>query len=190
MNTPDKKEITVEPCSLHRAGFIADNPMKDYEDATHEQMIERIATKPKYEPGLTSYSDVSFTVREIVKAASGGQGPMSSRRKQLEPAGMKDTTYLPPDSWKDRIAPTQSRHGALDDRRSVRLTRVRAGWVRRSRRRRQHGGRRRDAGAGCRLIKGETDGARPLSPRNRRRDDHSATPSMANMAALRTRFHQ
>jgi CubicO group peptidase (beta-lactamase class C family) len=167
MNTPDKKEITVEQCLLHRAGFIADNPMKDYENATHEQMIERIcASKLKYEPGTDFlYSDVSFIVLgEIVKSASGGQGlDLFAKKFVFDPAGMKDTTYLPPDSWKDRIAPTQKRAGhwmigEVHDPRAFAL----GGFA-------GHAGvfsTADDVGRWCRMIlkKGEIDGKRVLSP--------------------------
>jgi CubicO group peptidase (beta-lactamase class C family) len=112
---PDKKEITIEQCLLHRAGFIADNPMSDYENCTHEQMIEHLfARKLKYEPGTDCvYSDLSFIVLgEVVKSASGGEGlDVFARRYIFEPAGMKETSYLPPAAWKDRIAPTEKRGG-------------------------------------------------------------------------------
>jgi CubicO group peptidase (beta-lactamase class C family) len=115
MDKPDKAAITIEQCLLHRAGFVPDNSIKDYENgATHDQMLERIyAGKLKYEPGKDfSYSDLSFIVLgEVVKAASGQ--PLAGFAKQhvFDPLGMTDTTYLPPESWRERIAPTEKRDG-------------------------------------------------------------------------------
>jgi CubicO group peptidase (beta-lactamase class C family) len=115
MDKPDKAKITIEELLLHRGGFIPDNPMKDYENATHEQMLEKIyASKLKYEPGTDfAYSDLSFIVLgEVVKAASGGVPLSEFAKKQVfKPLGMKETTYLPPADWKDRIAPTEKRAG-------------------------------------------------------------------------------
>ena len=115
MDRPDKKDITVEQCLLHRAGFIADNPMKDYENgATHEQMIQHICERElKYKPGTDfTYSDLSFIVLgEVVNAASGQPRASFAKEHIFEPLGMKDTTYLPPESWRDRIAPTEKRDG-------------------------------------------------------------------------------
>jgi CubicO group peptidase (beta-lactamase class C family) len=114
MDRPDKSAITIEQCLLHRGGFVADNPMNDYENgATHQQMIQRICEgKLKYAPGTDfTYSDLSFIVLgEVVKAASGGQ-PLAGFAKEhvFAPLGMKDTTYLPPESWRLRIAPTERR---------------------------------------------------------------------------------
>jgi len=115
MDRPDKKDITIEQLLLHRGGFIADNSMKDYEGgATHEQMLERVyASKLKYEPGKDfTYSDLSFIVLgEVVKAASGKPLNEFARIHIFQPAAMKTATYLPPSTWRERIAPTEQRDG-------------------------------------------------------------------------------
>jgi CubicO group peptidase (beta-lactamase class C family) len=165
MNTPEKKDITIEQCLLHRAGFIADNPMKDYANGP-QAAIEKIYTnKLKYEPGKHyEYSDVSFIVLgELVKAVS--ERPLNefAKAEVFEPLGMKNTTYLPPKSWHDRIAPTEKRKGErmigeVHDPRALEL----GGFA-------GHAGvfgTGPDVARFCRMIlnKGELDGKRILSP--------------------------
>jgi serine-type D-Ala-D-Ala carboxypeptidase len=166
MNTPEKKAVTIEQLLLHRGGFIADNNIKDYQNATHELMLDRIyATTQKYEPGTDFvYSDLSFIVLgEVVKAASGGEAlDVFAKKHVFEPAGMTETSYLPPDSWKERIAPTQQRAGhwmigEVHDPRAFAL----GGFA-------GHAGvfaTADDVGRWCRMIlnQGEIDGRRVLS---------------------------
>jgi CubicO group peptidase (beta-lactamase class C family) len=113
MNTPDKKDITIQQCLLHRAGFIADNPIKDYANGPKATIQKIYTNKLKYEPGKHyEYSDVSFIVLgELVKAVS--EQPLSefAKKEVFNPLGMKNTTYLPPKDWHDRIAPTEKRDG-------------------------------------------------------------------------------
>jgi CubicO group peptidase (beta-lactamase class C family) len=113
MATADKKGITIEQLLLHRAGFVADNSIKDY-SGTPEQAIEKIYSGPlKYKPGTDFiYSDVGFIVLgELVKAVSGQPLNVYAKQHVFEPMGMKTATYVPPESWHDRIAPTEKRKG-------------------------------------------------------------------------------
>jgi CubicO group peptidase (beta-lactamase class C family) len=165
MDRPDKRDITIEQLLLHRGGFVADNPIKDYENATHEQMLERIyASKLKYAPGTDSiYSDLSMIVLgEVVKAVSGQPLVGFAKEHVFVPAGMKDTCYLPPQTWRTRIAPTEKRDGhwmigEVHDPRAYSLGGFagNAGVF----------GTAQDVGRWCRMIlnRGEIDGVRVLS---------------------------
>ncbi len=165
MRRDDKKDITIEQCLLHRAGFIADNPEKDYRDGP-EKALERVyATKLKYEPGKDFlYSDLSFIVLgEVVKAVSGEPLNEFAAREVFAPLEMNSTAYLPPAAWHDRIAPTEKRDGKwiigqVHDPRAYAL----GGFA-------GHAGvfsTGPDVARFCRMIlnKGELDGHRILSP--------------------------
>jgi CubicO group peptidase (beta-lactamase class C family) len=112
MNRPDKKDITIEQCLLHRAGFIGDNPMKDFTGSIDE-MLERIyAAKLAYEPGAGfTYSDNSFIVLGAVVAAVSGQPLDQFALKNIfQPLNMTDTRYGPLKAI-ERVAPTEKRDG-------------------------------------------------------------------------------
>ncbi|MDQ3439229.1 MAG: beta-lactamase family protein [Planctomycetota bacterium] len=104
-----KDKVTVAQLLLHRGGLIADNSMKDYTDDPQESMRKILDLKLKYDPGTDYiYSDMSFAVLgEIVRAVSGKPLNEFAADELFKPLGMKDTTYLPPESWTPRIAPTQ-----------------------------------------------------------------------------------
>jgi CubicO group peptidase (beta-lactamase class C family) len=113
MRRDDKKEITIEQCLLHRAGFIADNPEKDYKDGPAKALERVYASKLKYKPGEDfTYSDLSFIVLgELVKVVSDQPLNEFAAREVFEPLGMTSTAYLPPAAWRERIAPTEKRDG-------------------------------------------------------------------------------
>ena len=104
-----KENVTVAQLLLHRGGLIADNSLKDYTDDPDESMKKILDLKLKYEPGKDYiYSDMSFAVLgEIVRAVSGKPLNEFAAEELFKPLGMKDTTYLPPASWKPHIAPTE-----------------------------------------------------------------------------------
>ena len=104
-----KENVTVAQLLLHRGGLIADNSLKDYTEDPEESMKKILDLKLKYEPGKDYiYSDMSFAVLgEIVRAVSGKPLNEFAADELFQPLGMKDTTYLPPASWKPRIAPTE-----------------------------------------------------------------------------------
>ena len=113
MRVEDKRDITIEQLLLHRGGFIADNPMKDFADGREAAMEKIYNTKLKYKPGTNfEYSDNSFIVLgELVKHVSGQPLDQFAKSKIFEPLKMTSTTYNPPKEWADRIAPTEKREG-------------------------------------------------------------------------------
>jgi CubicO group peptidase (beta-lactamase class C family) len=113
MRVADKKEITIEQLLLHRGGFIADNPMKDFQNGREAALKKIYTTKLKYEPGTSfEYSDNSFIVLgELVHQVSGQPLDEFAKKNIFEPLKMTSTTYNPPKEWKARFAPTEKRDG-------------------------------------------------------------------------------
>lgn len=108
-----KEKITVRMLLLHHGGLIPDNPMKDYE-GTPAEAFEKINTiTPKWEPGTHfAYSDVGFLVLgELVEKVDGRTLDRFALEELFKPLKMEETTYLPPASWRPRIAPTEKRKG-------------------------------------------------------------------------------
>jgi uncharacterized protein YbbC (DUF1343 family)/CubicO group peptidase (beta-lactamase class C family) len=113
-----KRAITVEHLLVHRSGLIADNDIRDYEQGP-EKAIENIwRLAPLSEAGSKMiYSDVNFIVlAELVRRVSGKAIDQFARENIFEPLGMKDTGYKPSDVLKARIAPTEQRGGADQNR--------------------------------------------------------------------------
>jgi CubicO group peptidase (beta-lactamase class C family) len=108
-----KEKVTIEQLLLHRGGLVADNPMSDYSDDPRESMRNILHLTLKYEPGKDFiYSDMCYaTLGEVVRVVSGKPLSEFAWEEIFTPLGMKDTTYLPPESWTPRIAPTEKQNG-------------------------------------------------------------------------------
>ncbi len=108
-----KEDITVSQLLLHHGGLIPDNPMSDYkgDPASSLRNVNNLKTISK--PGTKfAYTDVGYIVLgELVKAVDGRPLDRFAKEELFEPLGMKDTSYMPPDAWKPRIAPTEKREG-------------------------------------------------------------------------------
>jgi CubicO group peptidase (beta-lactamase class C family) len=106
-----KDKITVEQLLLHTSGLVTDNDVADYMDGK-DKAIERIAAlTPQSDPGTKFvYSDVGYIVLgELVERISGMALDEFAWKNIFEPLGMKETTYRPKVSLKDRAAPTGQR---------------------------------------------------------------------------------
>ena len=111
----DKREITIEQLLRHRAGFIPDNPLMDYEQgaAAAWQCIAQL--EPVSPPGEKfRYSDVGFLVLgKLVERAAGRSLDAFAREKIFGVLGMKDTHFRPLNSplsasaAAERVAPTE-----------------------------------------------------------------------------------
>lgn len=112
MDRDDKRDITIEQCLLHRAGFVPDNPIKDFEDGPEKALENVYAAKLKYKTGTDyEYSDNSMIVLgEVVKAVSGQRLDEFAKENVFTPLKMTRTTYNPPKEWRDNIAPTEKRN--------------------------------------------------------------------------------
>lgn len=113
-----KRTITVEHLLVHRSGLIADNDIKDYEQGPEKAMENIWKLAPLSEVGAKMiYSDVNFIVlAELVKRVSGKPVDQFALENIYAPLGMKDTGYKPAESLKSRIAPTEKRGGAEQNR--------------------------------------------------------------------------
>ena len=105
--------ITLEHLLLHTSGFIADNPLADYQDG-RDKALERLhALNPQAPPGTRFvYSDVGFLLLgEIVEKSDGISLDRFAKQHIFDPLGMTETGFLPEGERKGRAAPTERRAG-------------------------------------------------------------------------------
>jgi beta-glucosidase-like glycosyl hydrolase/CubicO group peptidase (beta-lactamase class C family) len=104
-----KERVTVEQLLSHSGGLEWWAPL--YKDsAGREQFLARILEMPlAYPPGSKSvYSDLGLILLgEVLERVAGEPLDAFARRRILDPLGMKDTGYRPPESLRPRIAPTE-----------------------------------------------------------------------------------
>ena len=98
----------------HYAGLPAGIPTRGWSDI-RARSTPCVALKPVAPPGTRfNYSDVDFIVLgEIVRRVSGQPLETYAAQHIFQPLGMRDTTFLPPASLKDRIAPADLEGGEL-----------------------------------------------------------------------------
>lgn len=163
--TNGKESVTVSQLLTHTSGLIPDNHIRDY-TGTQEQIWERIcALDLRAPPGEKfQYSDVGFIVLgKLIERISGESLDQWVSRQIFQPLGMNDTGYCPPESLRERIAPTEKEgenwiRGTVHDPRARRMNGV-AG----------HAGlfsSASDLSRYARMIlhQGELDGVRVLKP--------------------------
>ena len=101
-----KGDITVRQLMTHYAGLPAGIPTRGWSD--YQGALDTVVSLKPLAPAGTrfNYSDVDFIVLgEIVRRVSGQPLDVYSAQHIFQPLGMRDTTFLPPASLKDRIAP-------------------------------------------------------------------------------------
>ncbi|HEY1754828.1 MAG TPA: exo-beta-N-acetylmuramidase NamZ domain-containing protein [Bryobacteraceae bacterium] len=104
-----KSDITVRDLLTHFSGLRPDLDLvpawTGYETGIHKALID----KPTYPPGERFlYSDINFELLgEIVRRLSGQTLDKFVREQVYAPLGMRDTGYLPAESLRPRIAPTE-----------------------------------------------------------------------------------
>jgi CubicO group peptidase (beta-lactamase class C family) len=105
--------ITIAQLLTHTAGFIADNPLSDYQKGEETAWQNLYALKPIVPPGgKFTYSDVGYILLgKIVEKAAGMPLDEFTRKRIFEPLGMKATGFRPQGDPKKRCAPTQMREG-------------------------------------------------------------------------------
>ena len=108
-----KDAITVEHLLTHQGGLIPDNPLADYQQGVEEAWKRIWALKPKVEIGTKFiYTDVGFLVLgEIVRRTTGQDVAEFAAKNIYQPAGMKETGFLPRPELHERAAPTEQRDG-------------------------------------------------------------------------------
>ena len=103
------ENITIRHLMTHTSGLragISNLPFEDYRSG----IAQAVKEKPNAAPGtLFRYSDINFILLgEVVQRVSGKRLDEFAAAEIWRPLGMNVTRYLPPASWKERIAPTEN----------------------------------------------------------------------------------
>ncbi len=104
-----KDHVTVRHLLTHSAGLVADLPLYD-STATRAAALGAVDTTTLLAPPGTSYrySDLSAIVlMQAVERITGEPFDRYLTERVFRPLGMSATRFLPPASWRDRIAPTE-----------------------------------------------------------------------------------
>ncbi len=109
----ETEDIKLEHLLLHTSGFLADNPLVDYQDGLAKAWERLHALQPVAPPGTQfTYSDVGYILLgEVVEKVSGMPLDEFARQRIFTPLAMKDTGYRPAPDLKKRAAPTEKRDG-------------------------------------------------------------------------------
>lgn len=107
--TKGKQEITVRQLLTHYAGLPDDLDLKEPWHGRDTAFRMAMDTTPVYSPGSRFfYSDVNYEVLGfLVERVSGMALEEYASAHIFQPLKMEETTYVPPASWRPRIAPTE-----------------------------------------------------------------------------------
>ena len=104
-----KERVTVRMLLTHAGGLPAWRPLFR-EVSTREAAFALVDTTPLETPPGTraAYSDLgAIVLTQVVESVFGERLDSLLARRLFQPLGMSSTGYLPPASWRDRIAPTE-----------------------------------------------------------------------------------
>ena len=104
-----KDEVTIRHLLTHRSGLPAGRDLWRVASTPEEARQLVIDTPIAFKPGrYFEYSDLGADMLGMVVEQLAGM-PLDAfvRTRVFEPLGMHDTFFLPPDSVKDRVAPTE-----------------------------------------------------------------------------------
>ena len=109
----ETEDITLEHLLVHTSGFIADNPLADYQQGPQIAWEKLFALKPAAPVGTRfTYSDVNYLLLgKVVEQISGMTLHDFTRTHVFRPLGMNETGFLPANELRRRAAPTQEREG-------------------------------------------------------------------------------
>lgn len=106
---PNKERVTIRHLLTHSSGLPAWRPL--YIEATTRAVAFAIAdTTPLLrQPGDTFvYSDLgAMVLTQVVEGLAGQRLDAYLDTHEFKPLGMTSTRFLPPSSWRDRVAPTE-----------------------------------------------------------------------------------
>ena len=108
-----KSSITIDQLLRHRAGFVPDNPLGDYQQGPDTAWIKIAELDLVTKPGERfSYSDVGFLILgRLVERISGRKLDEFAAERVFRPLEMRDTHFRPSHASQsipvDRIAPTE-----------------------------------------------------------------------------------
>jgi uncharacterized protein YbbC (DUF1343 family)/CubicO group peptidase (beta-lactamase class C family) len=105
-----KERITIRHLMTHTSGLRPDLDMAREFDGTDEAIRTACEEVPIEAPGQrVIYSDINFfLLGEIVRRVSGEPLDRFAAANIFQPLGMHDTTFLPSEALRPRIAPTES----------------------------------------------------------------------------------
>ncbi len=104
-----KERVTLRHLLTHSSGLPAWRPLYT-ETTTRATALGLADTTPlNAEPGQTTvYSDLgAMVLTQVVETVTGERLDRFLERAVFQPLGMRDTRFLPPPGWRDRIAPTE-----------------------------------------------------------------------------------
>ena len=104
-----KRSITIRHLLLHVSGLPADIAKDDFAHGRAEAVRHICATRLRGVPGATSiYSDLGFMLlEEVVRRVTSRELPQFAGETIFGPLGMNDTTFLPPEELRQRVAWTE-----------------------------------------------------------------------------------
>ncbi len=101
--------VTIRQLLTHSSGLPAWKPL--YEQAhSRQDMFALVDAEPLEAPPGTrmAYSDLgAIVLTQVVEHVAGERLDRYLQERLFRPLGMRDTRYLPPVSWRSRIAPTE-----------------------------------------------------------------------------------
>jgi uncharacterized protein YbbC (DUF1343 family)/CubicO group peptidase (beta-lactamase class C family) len=102
-------DITIRNLMTHFSGLRPDLDLKPVWNGYETGIQRALIDKPAGPPGIRFvYSDINFVLlAEIVHRLTGKMLNEYARENFYEPLGMHETMFLPPDSLRPRIAPTE-----------------------------------------------------------------------------------
>lgn len=111
-----KAQITVRELLTHYSGLPPDLDLKTAWEGRDTAFTMVMEVKPIHSPGAEFlYSDLNFiTLGFLVEKVTGMPLNEYAAEKIFAVLGMKETAFLPPPAWRNRIAPTQyDEHGTM-----------------------------------------------------------------------------
>ena len=110
-----KEDITIRQLLTHYSGLPPDLSLTDPWTGKEEGLRRAFSCTPITPPGVEfRYSDINFMILgALVEKLSGLTLDQYEAQYIAKPLGLKDTRFLPPESWRDRVAPTQFDNGVM-----------------------------------------------------------------------------
>jgi CubicO group peptidase (beta-lactamase class C family) len=107
--SPSLAGITLRHCLTHTSGLNAWEQLHS-QGLSRQEIVARVRASERQRRAGTgyTYSDLGYILLgEAVEAVSRQSLAELARERIFEPLGMKDTRFLPPEDWSERIAATR-----------------------------------------------------------------------------------
>jgi CubicO group peptidase (beta-lactamase class C family) len=106
---PDKDRVTVRMLLTHSSGLPAWRPLFREVPTRTDALALADTTPLESAPGAQeTYSDLgAIVLTQLVESVYHERLDALLERRLFQPLGMRSTGYLPPPTWRDRIAPTE-----------------------------------------------------------------------------------